>query len=154
MDISKLNSYYIDQFSNLYCCIPEFFGVTPDEASDRKLKKIRKWLIDNIDEYEECPKSILKYIDSDVSDADFINFFKTCNDYIEENGSFRTSALTKAMEGLSDDVKTELLELLDFGYNCFIERTDCEIKILSTHCGYTCKIVLEHPLEEDLERTF
>ena len=154
MDISKLNSYYIDQFSNLYCCISEFFGVIPAEASDRKLKKIRKWLIDNIDSYEDCPENILKYISSDVSDADFINFFKTCNDYIEENGSFRTLALTKAMEGLSDDVKTELLDLLDFGYNCFIERTDCEIKILCIHCGYTCKIVLENPLEEDLESTF
>ena len=76
MDISKLNSYYIDQFSNLYCCISQFFGVTPAEASDRELKKIRKWLIDNIDSYEDCPENILKYISSDVSDADFINFFK------------------------------------------------------------------------------
>lgn len=135
MDISNIDINYIDLFDLSYTVAQDVFEINPIEASEKKQKEIRKWIVKTYIKGETFPKDVMKYISKNVSDTIFLEFLKACHDYIQQNESYKTQKFDQISANLPENVRNTIWNLLDnnnFNGNISQNSNDTLIEIEST----------------------
>ena len=136
MDVSKIDINYLEIFDLSYRVAQNIFEIAPENASAKKQKKIRKWIEKSDIDGEAFPKTVLKYISKEVSDTDFIEFVKSCHDYIQLHGSWKEQLFKKFSVELSEEVQSAIWCLLEHGYyGSRLHKNGTDTLIDVEHCS-------------------
>ncbi len=137
MDLSKIDSNFIDLFNIAYTVAGNVFEVEPSEATARLQKKIRKWATKNYLKGETFPKYVEEKIAKTVADTDFIAFLKACHNHVEEKGTHQRQLFDKFSADLSEEVRHALWSLIEekWFYGCI--RTVGANAELEVDSGYS-----------------
>lgn len=118
MDISHVDTEYLDYFSMSYMAAYHKFGVEPQNATAEQQKKIRKWLDKRYIDGESFPEDIQKCISQQVSDAAFIEFLKACHDRTERIETEAKQRFDAFAADLSKEVRSALWDLISCTAYC------------------------------------
>jgi len=125
MDITKVDSDYIEMFAFAYSVATEVFCVAPAHAVPKKQKQIRKWIQKNYIDNGEFPEKVMNYIDMSKSDSEVLELMEECYNYVKEHGTLKKQFLEKTLEDFSDNVKKAFLHLFEeMLFSDDVERTD------------------------------
>ena len=84
MDLENLDIKVIEDFS--YCYRFASLKFEKNIKNPNKQEKIRKWMYKNQLNHYDFPTEITEQLES-LNDNEFISLFKSCCDFIEENGT-------------------------------------------------------------------
>lgn len=118
MDISSIESGFINTFSLSYSVAKDVFGVEPFDAPTKVQRKIRKWIYKTYLLGTSLTESVQKFTDKSVSDFDFIAFVKACFDFEQAESIKKKQLFEAAAADLSQDVKQALWSMLQ-GQLCY-----------------------------------
>lgn len=116
MDLSTIDFNFIELFSTIYSSAQIIFKEDPLKATAQKQKKIRRWIEKKELSGLDLPKSAAPFIAPAVEDADFIAFFKACDDHIKQHGTYQKQLFDRHSAALSKEVQAALWELIDEGH--------------------------------------
>lgn len=146
MDISKIDFQFIEHFHMCYSSACYTYGENFENNPDKKLKKIRKWIIKTFIDGIDMPKAVEKLISKDVSDDEFFDLLKSCYIYIENEGTKQKQFFDKATTDLSPDVKSVLWEFISDGSSAStfkMHGDDAYINSIESS-AYCCTLILKN----------
>lgn len=152
MDVSNIDIEIIDEFDTFYMLICGVLNADKDNPSPKMQKKIRKKLYNDFLRNGNYPKRVSKFFSNDVSDSDFIDFFKSCSEYISTYGNAQMQRFDKAASSLAEDVKDALWSFMSLSspiahdksantVTAVLENSNAFCRTLTLH-GATCPDIL------------
>jgi len=128
MDISNLDLNHIELFSIAYVAAKNVFNVEPVNATARKQRKIRKWVMKTYFRGIPLPKNVLNFVDTPQFDSAFIAFMAACAKQIDEHSAWKKQLLEKAIADFSEDVRKAFLDLFgEMAYCGVVEKQEGKI---------------------------
>ncbi len=146
MDISKIDYIFIEHFHMCYSSACEVYGENFENNSDKKQKKIRKWIEKTYFDGVAFPKKVEKLIAKDISNADFFVLLKSCYIYVENEGTKQKQLFEKSAENISPDAKSALWEFIENGSSATVFKmhgNDAYINSVESS-AYCCTLILKN----------
>ena len=140
MDENTLDRNIIERYGYAYGEAEMHFEVEPVSASDRKQRKIRKWICKNYPVYED-----FTFISKKTSDIEVLSFLKSLFEESQSPEFHEQRFFTVAVDGLSKEVRDCFEELWKFqGMYNMPQKDGNNLRFnLSSAFSYVTEMILE-----------
>ena len=131
IDISKINGEVISKLAGAYLHATFAFGIEPLDASEKKQRKIRKWISNQyIELAHELPEEV-NVFSYENCDRDVLLFLKECLDLEKSLAREKEANLEEDFSALDVSAKSALKHLLELAFWPEIQAVGSDLKIIT-----------------------
>ncbi len=142
LGLSLLSDEQTEQLAMIYFSAKEFFNVDPLNGSPKKAKKIRWWMMKMLEDVEDYPSAVMRWIDRSRSDSEFFEFFNACYLRNEERLADRQRQFESTISVFSDDIRQSFDELFTGGLEYATQTEDTVSFVLYNGYAFRKTLVL------------
>ena len=154
MDISTLKLEHIELFANVNTAAVHIFGVSPIQASQRKQRKIRKWVNATYIDSGDLPQELFSFVDNSKSDLEVMQFLSACSDFTDKQETLKMQAFKNVTSDFPEEVKQAFIHLyaeIEYCYNVETQENKIIIPLEDCH-AFKRKLILYSPKENPLRK--